>query len=204
MSFKKIICLASIVLLSGCTLFQKKPQEEVQPLVKTSTELSPQEYAAWMANYGPKLEEAVAGTVLELTRNEKSFMITMPVDSAFNKDRPKMLMPMMLGPISRVTKLLEHDAKTGVIILGHSDKTGDAQYNIQLSQDRARAVAAIFNLGGVRHDRMLLVGMGDDKPRSAQQLAQNRRVELIVTPKGTLSNTLAQYRGAPYGVLAAK
>ena len=205
MRLHKVLCVASLALLSACRFMQKK--EEPKPLVKMKAELTAEEYAAWMAEYEPKLTQAIAGTPLELTRNARSFMVTLPVDQAFNKDRPKMLMPAMLGPITKVTKLLESDAKTGVIILGHSDISGNTALNAQLSQDRAKAVAAIFNLGGIRHDRLLLLGMGEDKPRAGQatatQRALNRRVELIITPKGTLTNTLAQYRSAPYGVLAA-
>ena len=207
MRFHKVFCVATLALLAGCSFMPEKKQAEPKPLVKMSTELTAAEYAAWMAEYEPKLTQAIAGTSFELTRNQRSFMLTLPVDNAFNKDRPKMLLPATLGPITRVSKLLEKDNKTGVIILGHSDVSGSTVTNIQLSQDRAKAVAAIFNLAGVRHDRLLLLGMGEDKPRAGQKTAQdrakNRRVELIITPKGTLSNTLAQYRSAPYGVLAA-
>jgi outer membrane protein OmpA-like peptidoglycan-associated protein len=44
-----------------------------------------------------------------------------------------MLLPVTLGPFTRVAKILEVDSKTAVLVLGHSD-TGAAPANVKLSQ----------------------------------------------------------------------
>ena len=117
------------------------------------------------------------------------FMI-MPVQGGFNPDRPQMLMPAKLGPLTRLAKLAEQDADAAVLVLGHADSSGVAEQNLKLSEQRAAAVASIFRLSGLQRDRMLLKGMGSNMPRAANDSAAgrelNRRVEIILTPKNTL------------------
>ena len=61
------------------------------------------------------------GSKLDVERRENVLVVTMPVDPSFNPDRPSMLLPITLGPITKVAKLVEGDAKTAVLVLGHAD-----------------------------------------------------------------------------------
>lgn len=160
---------------------------------------------AWLDEYEPRLREALSGTKMELQRQKNVLVVTAPVDSSFNPDRPSMLMPAVLGPFTKVAKILEKDPQTGVLILGHSDSRGKLDANFKLSEDRAKAVASIFRLSGLQRDRLLLKGVGSDMPRAANDSnagrALNRRVDIILTPKPTLVALLAKYnQPAPAGV----
>ncbi|RAI71647.1 OmpA family protein [Pseudomonas fluorescens] len=152
---------------------------------------------AWLDDYEPRLREAIKDSNLQLERRENVLVVTAPVDSSFNPDRPAMLLPVTLGPFTRVAKILEADPKTAVLILGHSDTSGSAPANVKLSQERAQAVAAIFRLSGLQRDRLMLRGLGGDAPRAANDSAQgralNRRVELLVTPQNTMAALLSKY-----------
>ncbi len=152
---------------------------------------------AWLDEYEPRLKEALRDSKMELERRENVLVVTAPVESSFNPDRPSMLMPAVLGPFSRVAKILETDKNTGVLILGHADSTGQVENNRKLSEDRAKAVASIFRLSGLQRDRLLLKGVGSDMPRAANDSVQgrslNRRVEILLTPQKTLVALLAQY-----------
>nr|WP_280287426.1 OmpA family protein [Pseudomonas sp. BN417] len=152
---------------------------------------------AWLDQYEPRLREAVKGSKLDVERRENVLVVIMPVDPSFNPDRPSMLLPITLGPITRVAKLVEGDAKTAVLVLGHADGSGKDDANRKLSQERAGAVAAIFRLSGLQRDRLYLKGLGSDMPRAAndsqQGRALNRRVEMILTPQSTLVALIAQY-----------
>ena len=152
---------------------------------------------AWLDDYEPRLREAIKGSNLQLERRENVLVVTAPVEGSFNPDRPAMLLPVTLGPFTRVAKILEVDPKTAVLILGHSDTSGSAPANIKLSQDRARSIAAIFRLSGLQRDRLMLRGMGSDAPRAANDSAEgralNRRVELLVTPQNTMVALLSKY-----------
>jgi hypothetical protein len=113
--------------------------------------------------------------------------VTMPVDGSYNPDRPNMLLPVTLSPITQVAKAIEADSKTAVLVLGHGDSSGAAAANQKLSLERAASVSAIFRLSGLQRDRLMLKGMGSVMPRAANDSAQgralNRRVEMLLTPR---------------------
>ena len=70
--------------------------------------------------------------------------------------------------------------------MGHTDSTGRAAYNMQLSQRRAQSVAGILTAGGVAAGRIATVGMGQTQPVASNDTtagrAQNRRVEIVIRP----------------------
>ncbi|MEG0243906.1 MAG: OmpA family protein [Pseudomonas sp.] len=155
---------------------------------------------AWLDEYEPKLREAIKDSKLELERRDNVLAVTIPVDSAYNPDRPNMLLPMTLGPITRVAKTVEGDTKTAVLVLGHADSSGAAAANQKLSLERAASVSAIFRLSGLQRDRLTLKGMGSVMPRAANDSAEgralNRRVEMLLTPQNTMIALLAKYQQA--------
>ncbi|MNG89812.1 putative lipoprotein YiaD precursor [compost metagenome] len=155
---------------------------------------------AWLDEYEPKLREAIKDSKLELERRDNVLAVTIPVDSAYNPDRPNMLLPVTLGPITRVAKTVEGDAKTAVLVLGHADTSGAAAANQKLSLERAASVSAIFRLSGLQRDRLTLKGMGSVMPRAANDSAEgralNRRVEMLLTPQNTMVALLAKYQQA--------
>ena len=166
---------------------------------------------AWLDDYEPRLREAIKDSNLQLERRENVLVVIAPVDSSFNPKRPGMLLPVTLGPFSRVAKILEVDPKTALLVLGHSDTSGVAADNTKLSQERAQSVAAIFRLSGLQRDRLMLRGMGGEAPRAANDSnegrALNRRVELLVTPQNTMVALLSKYNmpaPAPVTMVAAQ
>ena len=120
-------------------------------------------------------------------------VVVAPVDPSFNPDRPSMLMPAVLGPFTRVAKILEKDSRTAVLILGHADSKGQVEDNRKLSEDRAKAVASIFRLSGLQSNRLMVKGLGSDMPRAANDSAEgralNRRVEMAPVPKANPTPT---------------
>ncbi|MEN5302213.1 MULTISPECIES: OmpA family protein [unclassified Pseudomonas] len=163
---------------------------------------------AWLDQYEPKLREAVKDSKLEVERRDNVLVVTIPVDSSYNPDRPNMLLPMTLAPITRVAKAVEGDSKTAVLVLGHADSSGVAAANQKLSLERAASVSAIFRLSGLQRDRLSLKGMGSEMPRAANDSAEgralNRRVEMLLTPQNTMVALLAKYQhAAPVATPAA-
>ncbi|WP_439859211.1 OmpA family protein [Pseudomonas sp. MBLB4136] len=187
----KTLALALCLLVAGCAGSEKKPQAE--PVAKPAPQVS----QAWLDNYEAQLRVAIQGSHFELERRDNLLVVTAPVLGSFNPDRPHMLLPVTLGPISRVAKLVEPDKNIAVLVLGHADSSGAATLNRELSHERARAITAIFRLSGLKQDRLLVKGLGSDSPRagndSAEGRARNRRVEIMLTPQSTLNALYAQY-----------
>ncbi|MFW0755554.1 OmpA family protein [Pseudomonas sp. H11T01] len=152
---------------------------------------------AWLDSYEPRLRVAIQDSNLQLERRENVLVVTAPVDSSFNPKRPTMLLPVTLGPFTRVAKILEADPKTAVLILGHGDSSGVETENVKTSQERAQSVASIFRLSGLERDRLMLRGMGSVAPRAANDSVEgralNRRVEILLTPRDTMVALLTKY-----------
>lgn len=71
-----------------------------------------------------------------------------------------------------------------VIIIGHTDKSGDAKYNEELSQRRANAVRSLLIADGVSPDMIETAWRGDREPLPETSgnvyEPRNRRVEIKV------------------------
>lgn len=71
-------------------------------------------------------------------------------------------------------------------VIGHTDNTGAAAYNQDLSNRRAGAVAAILRGAGVSGARIVSYGRGESMPVASnltpEGKAQNRRVEILIIP----------------------
>ncbi len=71
-----------------------------------------------------------------------------------------------------------------VVISGHSDSAGAADYNRRLSKARVEAVASEFVDSGLPASKIEIQVYGEDKPRvetpDGQSAAQNRRAEILL------------------------
>lgn len=85
--------------------------------------------------------------------------------------------------IAEIGKLLESDPSLSISIEGHTDSTGDAAHNVELSKARARSVLGALVGLGIDPSRLASTGYGQDKPVADNATeagrAQNRRVELV-------------------------
>ncbi|MDX1722708.1 MAG: OmpA family protein [Pseudomonas sp.] len=198
----KTLAFALCLLLAGCAGSEKSKQ----PLAVAMPD--PQVIQAWLDDNEPRVREAIKGSHFEMERGENVLVVTAPVQGTFNPDRPSMLLPVTLGPISRIAKLLESDQGGAVLVIGHADSSGAAETNRELSHERARAFTAIFRLSGLKQNRLMVKGMGSDMPRAANDSVEgralNRRVEIILTSKDTMRALVAKYsQPAPAVALVA-
>lgn len=82
-----------------------------------------------------------------------------------------------------VNFLREYPERT-VLIEGHTDSTGSADYNRQLSLQRADSVRDYLAGRGIDGNRLATAGLGQDRPITGNDTAagrqQNRRVEIVI------------------------
>ncbi len=85
--------------------------------------------------------------------------------------------------IDTVAEVLKANPDLRIEVQGHTDSTGAAERNRELSLDRAQSVAAALRLYGVEANRLVPRGFGPDQPvadnADEQGRQQNRRVELV-------------------------
>jgi outer membrane protein OmpA-like peptidoglycan-associated protein len=85
--------------------------------------------------------------------------------------------------INELLEALKANPSWKVGIEGHTDGTGGATHNIDLSKRRAASVKAALVAAGIAADRMATSGFGQAKPVASNDTeigrAQNRRVEIV-------------------------
>lgn len=74
-----------------------------------------------------------------------------------------------------------------MILEGHADERGSREYNIALSEQRAKSVARAMEMQGVSPTQLAIVSYGEEKPAvegfDESAWSKNRRVELVYRPK---------------------
>ncbi len=112
-------------------------------------------------------------------------LVNLPDDVLFATDSAA-VRPDLAGEIRSIAANLVSYPNSRIQVLGHTDNVGAAAYNADLSQRRAVSVRDILIGAGVPSDRLSAVGMGEDRPVASNTTvggrAQNRRVEIIITP----------------------
>ncbi|MEZ9743344.1 OmpA family protein [Vibrio splendidus] len=83
-----------------------------------------------------------------------------------------------------LVEVLKAHPQSSVDVVGHTDSTGAAEYNLMISKKRAAAVAAYIEEQGIEADRITASGEGEENPiasnATAEGRAQNRRVDATI------------------------
>jgi outer membrane protein OmpA-like peptidoglycan-associated protein len=121
---------------------------------------------------------------LEARPTERGLVLTLGADVLFDFDRAD-VKPGARRTLERIAGFLNEYPERQVLIEGFTDSTGSRQYNMELSDRRARAVRDTLVDMGVGTRRMQIQGFGPDHPvasndsEAGRQL--NRRVEVIIS-----------------------
>ena len=87
--------------------------------------------------------------------------------------------------LNALAKALQSDALAGFSfrVEGHSDARGDPAHNMELSQQRAEAVAAYLVKTGILAERLKAVGKASSEPLNLARVdaPENRRVTIVTT-----------------------
>ena len=131
-----------------------------------------------------ELRNSVGGNIgIVNTGNE--LIVNLPNDILFAVDSAT-LTGTLQSDLLAVASSLNNFPDSRVTVEGHTDNTGSASHNLDLSQRRAQSVASVLISGGVAAARITTVGRGEDQPVASNLdsagRAQNRRVEIIITP----------------------
>lgn len=143
------------------------------------------------AAYGDYLDRQEAalrsqlGNNVQIVNTGDRLIVTMPQDILFATDSSS-LRPDLTSDLVTVARSLNEYPQTTVQVIGHTDNTGDAAYNQQLSARRASSVATVLIQNGVSSGRIQSFGRGEDQPRASnltpEGRQQNRRVEIVILP----------------------
>lgn len=135
-----------------------------------------------------ELRSELANDGISITNAGDRLIVSLPEDITFDTDSAT-VRSSLRAELGKVANNLNRYPESTVQVIGHTDNTGDATYNLGLSLRRANSVGDILQADGVAFNRISTLGRGEEQPLASnlteEGRAQNRRVEIVVIPKNT-------------------
>lgn len=101
--------------------------------------------------------------------------------------------------LNGLAKVMTEYPQTNVLVVGHTDSTGSAEYNMTLSKNRAQAVTNYLVGQGIASGRFTTQWYGEEQPKYTNETAEgrskNRRVTLAIVPNQEMVNEAKQEAG---------
>jgi outer membrane protein OmpA-like peptidoglycan-associated protein len=139
----------------------------------------------YMNKQQAELENQMARSGVGIVREGDNIRLNMPSDITFDTDRSD-IKGSFEDTLAKVASTLQKYPKTTIDVIGHADSTGADDYNMALSERRARSVAGFLVANGVMDQRIWTQGRGETQPiasnDTAEGRAKNRRVEILLRP----------------------
>ncbi len=133
-----------------------------------------------------ELRNQLASDGITITNTGTQLVVSLPQDITFATDSFA-VRPALQADLRRVATHLQRYPNSDVQVIGHTDSTGAASYNQDLSERRASAVASVLAQGGVPYNRIVTLGRGESQPVASnltpEGKARNRRVEIVIIPR---------------------
>jgi outer membrane protein OmpA-like peptidoglycan-associated protein len=140
---------------------------------------------AWIGSYMDKqaaeIERDIEGAKIE--RVGEGIKITFDSGLLFEIDKAT-LNDKSRTELAKLAVILNKYPDTNILLEGHTDATGSDEHNLELSRERAQAVANYLSGQQVMATRFTIMGYGESQPIASNDTVdgrtQNRRVEVAI------------------------
>jgi outer membrane protein OmpA-like peptidoglycan-associated protein len=144
------------------------------------TEPAPETPTTETVAAAPAASQPALPTIGEIVRYSDEARVDVAVQFDLNSAN---IRPEAVPQLQQICRFLDNNATLGLNLVGHTDTSGPAEYNLQLSNARANSVRTyLVTQCGVGEQRLYSVGFGETLPLASVPPtdARNRRVELQV------------------------
>lgn len=128
-----------------------------------------------------EMEEEMEGVTIQ--RVEEGIAVSFDSGLLFNYDSSTLRPEAQLN-LGKLSKIISRDEDTILMIVGHTDSSGDENYNMSLSERRAQSAANFMINEGLVRERVQTKGRGELEPIADNQTQagqqENRRVEVAI------------------------
>jgi len=135
----------------------------------------------YMDDQAAEMEKDLAGAKIE--RVGEGIKVTFDSGLLFDIDKAT-LRPASQEQLSKLAVILNKYNDTNILLEGHTDSTGTAEHNLQLSRMRAESVGNYLTGIGVSPARFTITGYGKEQPIAQNATVEgrqlNRRVEVAI------------------------
>ena len=132
-----------------------------------------------------ELRSELVSTGVQVIESDDSIRLVMPGNITFKTDSAD-INSSFYPVLNSVAKVLKKYDNSTVLVSGHTDSTGSAEYNLNLSRERAQSVASYLEGQGIKASRFEVLGMGSSNPIASNDTSagreKNRRVEIKIIP----------------------
>lgn len=138
---------------------------------------------AYMDHQETELRRELEGTGVRVVREGDKIQLVLPGNITFNTNQYA-IKSSFYPVLNSVSKVLYKYKDTELDIIGFTDSQGSVDYNLRLSEYRARSVKIYLANQEVNPTRLKAYGEGENNPIASNMLEsgrqQNRRVELYI------------------------
>lgn len=128
-----------------------------------------------------EMEEELEGVTIQ--RVEEGIAVSFDSGLLFGFDSAT-LRQESIENLQKLTRIINRDEDTILLIVGHTDSVGDENYNLGLSERRARSAANYMIEQGLAQSRVRIEGRGEYEPiddnNTEAGRQENRRVEVAI------------------------
>lgn len=136
-----------------------------------------------MDKQAEKLEREVAGAKVERVGEGIKLTFDSGILFAVNSSELTANAKSNIAKMAKIVNEPDND-NTNILIEGHTDSSGEDNYNQNLSEERARAVSNYAKTLGVKANRFTIKGYGETQPVASNDTEagkrDNRRVEVAI------------------------
>lgn len=131
-----------------------------------------------------EIDEAIPGA--EVTRVGEGISVTFDENSGvyFATDHYD-INEQSRESLDKLAEIFKEYPNTNILLEGHTDNTGRAEYNMDLSEKRAKSVLDYLESKGISSGRFTTKWYGEEQPKydneTAEGRSKNRRVEIAIT-----------------------
>lgn len=146
-----------------------------------------------MDKQAAEIKQTVPGATV--TREGEGIIVKFDSGILFDIDKTD-VKPVAQASLKKLALSLQNNAQTNILVVGHTDSTGTASHNMDLSLRRAGAVKSYLVAAGVAGSRLNTQGKGETEPiadnRTPEGRVQNRRVEIVIVANDQMKQQAAQ------------
>jgi outer membrane protein OmpA-like peptidoglycan-associated protein len=144
-----------------------------------------------MDDQAKKIETEIPGAVVE--RVDNSIVVTFDENSGVYFDTNKSnINTKSKATLDKLAKVFIDFPDTNILVVGHTDSSGKDDYNLILSEKRAKAVTSYLVSDGIASLRFETLWYGETQPKfdnaTAEGRAKNRRVNIAIVPNDKMKN----------------